>query len=150
MKFRGELELNGKTATGITVPDKIIEQLGAGRRPRVSVTLNGYSFQISLGTMGGQVKIPVSAAIREQAGVRAGDQLEVGIEVATQPAIVAVPDDLAARLAGDTGAKAFFDGLTASQQRGYTEWIEQAKRAETRERRVDQGIDALRNRQVRH
>ncbi|HEY9291395.1 MAG TPA: YdeI/OmpD-associated family protein [Microlunatus sp.] len=150
MKFRGELELNGKTATGITVPDKIIEELGAGRRPRVSVSFNSYTFQIGLGTMAGQVKIPVSGAIREAAGVRAGDQLEVQIELATQPVVVGVPDELRDALAGEPEAKTFFEGLTTSQQRGYTEWIEQAKKPETRQRRVDQALQALQRRQVRH
>lgn len=149
MRFDAELRLNGKTATGIPVPDSVIEGLGGGRRPRVSVSLNGYSFQTSLGTMSGQILIPVSAAVRSAAGIEAGDQLAVEIELATEPAQVAVPDDLRAALAAEPDAHAFFDGLTASQKRGYTDWIEQAKQPETRQRRVAQSLDALREHRTR-
>lgn len=149
MRFDAELRLNGKTATGVPVPESVIEGLGGGRRPRVTVSLNGYSFQTSLGTMSGQVLVPVSAAIRSAAGIAAGDRLEVEIELATAPAQVAVPEDLLAALAAEPEAHAFFDGLTASQKRGYTEWIEQAKQAETRQRRLAQTLTALREHRTR-
>jgi len=149
MRFDAELRLNGKTATGVPVPESILEGLGGGRRPRVTVSLNGYSFQTSLGTMSGQVLIPVSAVVRNAAGIEAGDRLDVEIELATEPAQVAVPEDLRAALAAEPEAHAFFDGLTASQKRGYTEWIEQAKQAETRQRRLAQSLDALREHRTR-
>jgi hypothetical protein len=149
MRFNAELRLGGKTATGIPVPESVIEGLGGGRRPRVTVSLNGYTFQTSLGTMAGQVLIPVSAAVRSAAGVAAGDRLDVEIELATEPAQVAVPEDVRAALAAEPETQAFFDGMTASQRRGYTEWIEQAKKAETRRRRLAQGLDALRAKHVR-
>lgn len=143
MRFDAELRLNGKTATGIPVPDSIIEALGGGRRPRVTVSLNGHRFRTSLGTMSGQVMIPVSGAIRSAAGIEAGDRLDVEIALATEPARVAVPEDLQAALTAEPEVRAFFDGLTVSQKRGYTEWIEQAKKAETCQRRLEQTLDAL-------
>lgn len=149
MRFDAEVRLNGKTATGIPVPEHVVEGLGGGRRPRVDVTLNGHTFQIALGTMSGQVMIPVSAAVRDAAGVAAGDHLDVEIELATAPAPVSVPDDLRAALAAAPEAQAFFAGLTPSQQRGYTEWVEQAKKPETRQRRVEQSVEALADRRTR-
>lgn len=79
MKFRAELQLDGKTATGITVPPEILDALGAGRRPPVRVTINGYVFGTTIGSMRGVAKIPVSAAVRTAAGVSAGDVLDVEV-----------------------------------------------------------------------
>lgn len=149
MKFDAELRLNGKTATGVPVPESVIEELGGGRRPRVSVSLNGYSFLTSLGTMSGQVLIPVSAVVRSAAGIEAGDRLTVEIELASEPAQVAVPEDLRAALVAEPETFAFFEGLSASQRRGYAEWIEQAKKVETRTRRLEQTVEALRERRTR-
>lgn len=149
VRFDAELRLNGKTATGIPVPDSVLEGLGGGRRPQVRVTLNGHSFQTSLGTMSGQVLIPVSAVIRSAAGIEAGDRMDVEIELATAPAPVVVPDDLQLALDDEPDAREFFAGLTASQKRGYTEWVEQAKKAETRQRRLEQTVDALRQHRSR-
>jgi hypothetical protein len=105
MRFRAELELNGKTATGIAVPERIVEGLGGGRRPRVIVAFNRHTFQTSLGTMSGQVLIPVSTAVRGAAGVEASEQLDVEIELSTQPTHVSVPDDLRTTLATDPMAE---------------------------------------------
>ncbi len=115
----------------------------------MKVSLNGYTFQTSLGTVSGQVMIPVSAAVRKAAGIEAGDRLEIEIELAMEPAQVTVPEDLQAALAAEPEARTFFDGLTASQKRGYTEWIEQAKQADTRQRRLEQTLDGLRERRSR-
>ena len=150
MRFQAELSLHGKTATGITVPDEVIEELGAGRRPRVAVTLNGHTFRTTLGSMGGVPTIPVSAAVRDAAEARAGDVLDVGLVVDDTPQTVEVPADLAQALGGDGEARAFFDQLTASQRRGFTDWVVEAKKPETRARRVEQAVAALRNKQRRH
>jgi Domain of unknown function (DUF1905) len=83
MKFRAQLQRDGKTATGITVPDKVVESLGAGKRPRVNVVLNGFAFETTIGVMGGKYKIPVSAERRQAAGVEAGDAVEVTITLRT-------------------------------------------------------------------
>jgi len=149
MRFEAELALHGKTATGIPVPDEVVEGLAAGRRPAVVVRLNGYEFRTTLGSMSGQVLIPVSAAVRSAAGIEAGDRLDVEVDVARTPADVAIPADLQASLAAEPDTSAFFDGLTASQKRGYTEWIDQAKKADTRQRRLAQTLDALRARRTR-
>ena len=75
VKFRAELQQDGKTATGITVPPDVLDALGAGRRPAVAVTINGHTYRSTIGSMGGVAKIPVSSAVRAAADVAAGDML---------------------------------------------------------------------------
>ena len=137
-KFRAELQLDGKTATGITVPAEVIDTLGAGRRPSVSVTIKGHSFRTTIGSMGGVAKIPVSSAVRSAAGVAAGDMLDVELAVDTAPRQVSVPEDLAAALAGQPEAREFFAQLSHSRQQAYVTWIEQARKPDTRASRVAQ------------
>jgi hypothetical protein len=69
MRFRASLQLNGKTATGIRVPDETVASLGPGKRPSVRVTINGYTYRSTVATMGGVYMIPVSAEVRERAGI---------------------------------------------------------------------------------
>lgn len=104
-QFRAALELGGKTATGIPVPDQIVESLGAGRRPPVTVTINGHSYPSTIASMGGRFMLPVSAENRSCAGVSAGDQLDVHIELDTKPRTVDVPADLAEAFGRDAAAK---------------------------------------------
>ncbi|SEL14728.1 protein of unknown function [Streptacidiphilus jiangxiensis] len=85
MLFQATVEATGKTTTGIPVPEEIVTGLGAGKRPPVRVTLNGYTYRTTLGVMGGRTLISVSAAIRQAASVAAGDQLPVTIELDTEP-----------------------------------------------------------------
>jgi uncharacterized protein YdeI (YjbR/CyaY-like superfamily) len=98
--------------------------------------------------MGGVAKIPVSAAVREAAGVSAGDRLQIRLELDEKPRTVSVPEDLDAALAGDPQARAFFDGLSYSRQKAYVAWIEQAKRPETRQERVRRTAELLAQRQT--
>src|SRR3954465_10752197 len=139
-RFRTPLRLNGKTATGISVPPELVEALGAGGRPPVRVTLHAphgsYTYRSTVATMGGELLVGVSAEHRAAAGVAAGDELDVELEHDTEPRVVEVPDDLAAALDADGEARRFFDALSYSHQRAYTSWVEEAKRAETRATRV--------------
>ena len=150
MKFRAELERAGKNATGITVPAEVIDALGGGRRPAVTVTLNGHSYRSTVGVMGGVAKIPVSAAVREAAGVSAGDMLDVEVVADTAPRAVEVPGDLAAALEQNGEARAFFGQLSYSRQHAYVTWIEGAKQAATRTRRVEQAVVLLADHRPQH
>ncbi len=143
MKFRAELERAGKNATGITVPAGVIDALGGGRRPAVTVTLNGHSYRTTVGVMAGVAKIPVSAAVRDAAGVGAGDILDVEVVADTAPRTVEVPGNLAAALAQNTEARTFFGQLSYSRQLAYVTWIEQARQPATRTRRVEQTVALL-------
>jgi bifunctional DNA-binding transcriptional regulator/antitoxin component of YhaV-PrlF toxin-antitoxin module len=144
MKFPATILLGGKTATGVRVPDEIVEALGAGNRPPVRVTLAGYTYQTTVARMRGQFMFPVSAAVREQAGVAAGDQLDVEIELDTSPREVAVPAELAAALKEHPDAKRAFEKLSYTNQKRHVLAIEGAKTAETRQRRLAKAIDELR------
>jgi len=130
--------------TGIVVPEEVIERLGAGKRPPVLVSLNGYEYRTTAGVMGGQHMVPVSAAVRKAAGLRGGDPVRVTLTVADTPREVTVPEDLAAALAADEQAGAFFAGLPNSLQRYHVDNVNAAKSADTRQRRVEKAIALFR------
>ncbi len=71
MTFRATIQRNGKTATGIRVPNEIVSGLGSGKRPAVRVTINGYTYRSTVAPMGGVFMLPVSAEVRAHAGVAA-------------------------------------------------------------------------------
>ncbi len=142
MRFTATLELNGKTATGIEVPSSVVTSLGGGR-PAVVVTLRSHSYRTTLGRMGGRYLIPVSAAVREAAEVAAGDVLDVDISLDTAPRTVEVPDDLATALAAAPGASSAWSRLAYSHQKEWVRSICDAKKPETRARRVAAAVDAV-------
>ena len=144
MTFQGLVELGGKTATGIAVPDEVVTALGSGKRPAVRVTLGGHTYRTTVAPMGGRYFIPLSAENREAAGVAAGDRVDVQIELDSAAREVAVPDDLAEALGRDDQARAFFDGLSFTFRKEWVRWIEESKKPETRATRLQRTIDGLR------
>jgi len=144
MKFHGRVELNGKTATGIEVPAEVVTGLGAGKRPAVRATVNGFTYRTSVAPMGGRFLLPVSAQIRAGAGVAAGDEVDVDLEVDTEPRTVSVPADLAVALDTDPAVRRAFAALSYSQQLRYVQPVEDAKAAATRQRRIDKVLSDLR------
>ncbi|ACZ89654.1 YdeI/OmpD-associated family protein [Streptosporangium roseum] len=149
MKFRTVVILSGKTTTGIQVPQEVIESLGSGKRPRVQVTINGYTYRSSVAPMGGGYMLPINADHRKGAGVAGGEEVDVEIELDTQPREVTLPSDLTEALDGEAGAKQFFDGLSYTQRLSFATWIESAKKAETRQRRLDETVTMLREGRTR-
>ena len=126
--------------TGIVVPEEVITQLAAGKRPPVLVDVNGYEYRNTVGVMGGQHMISISAAVRKATGLAGGDPIRVTLTVAETPRTVAVPDDFAAALAADEQAGAFFGTLSNSLQRYHVDNISAARTTETRQRRIDKAI----------
>jgi hypothetical protein len=149
MKFRATIQLDGKTATGIVVPDEVMAAFGPGKRPPVVVTIKGHTYRSTVGSMRGVSKIPISAENRKSAGVAAGDQVDVEVELDTEPREVTAPLDLAEALKGEADAGRFFEGLSTSHKKAYVAWIESAKKAETRERRVAEAVTMLREGRTR-
>lgn len=126
---------------GIVVPPEIISALGGGKRPGVLVNVNGHEFQTTIGVMGGQCLISVSAAIRKATGLMAGDQVRVALTLAEGPRKVDMPADLAAALDSAPAAKAFFATLSNSLQRYHVDNINAAKAPATRQRRIENAVN---------
>lgn len=140
MKFRAIILLAGKTATGVEVPEKIVTGLGTSKKPAVSVTINKYTYRSSIASMGGKFMLPISAEVRKNAGVEAGDTIDIEVELDTQLREVTVPADLAKALKANPKAKQFFEGQSYSNQLRNVLAIEQAKTDETRQRRIAQTV----------
>jgi hypothetical protein len=144
MRFRATVELGGKTATGIEVPEEVVTALSSGGRPPVSVTIGGHTYRTTVARMGGRYLVPLSAENRMAAGVAAGDEVDVDIEPDAAPREVEVPADLAEALAGDDAARATFDGLSFSHRKEWVRWVEEAKKPETRATRLTKTVESLR------
>jgi hypothetical protein len=144
-RFRAELRSAGDSGgAGFDVPLAVAAALSDAKRPPVTVTVNGHEFRTRLAVYGGQPMVGVSKANRVEAGIDIGDSFEVLIEVDTAPREIAVPPDLAEALAGEPAAAATFDRLSFSHRREYVQWITEAKRPETRARRVADALERLR------
>jgi hypothetical protein len=144
IRFTSTIELGGKTATGFEVPADVVEKLGSTKRPPVRVTIGRHTYRSTIATMGGRFLLPLSAENREAAGVAAGDDVKVSVELDTEPREVEVPTDLAKALAKDPAAKRRFDSLSYSHKRRHVLVIEEAKAPETRARRIDKAVAMLR------
>jgi len=143
MEFRTELESTGGTTTGFAVPASVVEALGAGRRPKVAATVLGYTWRTSIASMGGRFLLGASAAVRDAAGLTAGELYTVAVEVDAAPRSVEVPDDLGAALAASAPAASAWQALTYSRQRQLAEAVLAAKKPETRARRVATTVEQL-------
>ena len=144
MRFRATVLQTGKTTTGIEVPPEIVEALGRGKRPAVTVTINGYTYRNTVAVMGGVYMIGISAEHRAGTGVHGGDEVDVDLELDTAPREVNVPADLAAALDADPDARRTFDALSYSNRSWHTLQVDGAKTVETRQRRIAKSIEALR------
>jgi hypothetical protein len=149
MRFRATLESGGGNTTGFTVPDEVVAALGAGKRPPVVVTINGYTYRNTVAVYGGVYMLGVSAQHREGAGVVAGEELDVELELDTAPREVSVPADLAAALEAEPAARATFEGLSYSNKSWHVLQVEGAKTDATRERRIAKSVEVLKEGRAR-
>jgi bifunctional DNA-binding transcriptional regulator/antitoxin component of YhaV-PrlF toxin-antitoxin module len=143
-RFQTTIELGGKTATGMEVPVAVVEALGAGKRPAVRVTLAGYTYRSTVAPMGGRFLLPVSAQVREGAGVAAGDRVEVEVVLDTEPRELTLPSDFEVALHAAPDAARAFESLSYSNKRRLVLPIEDAKTEETRQRRIQKAVAELR------
>ncbi|MEV4265193.1 YdeI/OmpD-associated family protein [Kribbella sp. NPDC049584] len=147
MKFTAELLSTGRNTAGFEVPESVVEALGGGGRPKVSVTVNGFTFRTSIARMGGRYLLGFSAERRTEAGVAPGEILEVDVELDTAPRELEVPEPLAAALAADR--EAFWETLSYSNRQWHVLQVTSAKTDATRERRIEKSIGMLREGRAR-
>jgi hypothetical protein len=149
MRFRTTILQGDKTATGIRIPDEIVNGLGAGRRPPIRVTIGGYSYRSTVAVLGGAYMVGVSADNRAAAGVKGGDEVDVDIELDSAPREVTLPADLAAALDEQPDARRIFDGLSYSKKQWHVLQVTGAKTDETRQRRIAKSVETLREGRAR-
>jgi hypothetical protein len=149
MRFRTTILQGGRTATGIQVPDEVVEALGAGRRPAVKVTVKGYTYRSTVAAMGGASMISLSAEHRAAAGVAGGEEVDVDIDLDTAPREVSVPVDFAAAVDAEPEARRTFDSLSYSNRSWHVLQVQGAKTEQTRQRRIAKSVDILKRGRAR-
>jgi len=149
MRFRTKMLTAGKTALGFEIPPEVVEGLGAGKRPPVLVTINGYTYRNTVAVYGGVYMVGVSAENRAQAKVKGGDEVDVDLELDTAPREVEVPPELQAALDADPAAKATFEKLSYSNKSWHALQVTGTNNPETRARRIEKNLAALRAGKVR-
>ncbi|WP_329136480.1 YdeI/OmpD-associated family protein [Streptomyces sp. NBC_01476] len=147
MKFRSHVE-PPEPMRGLEVPPEVVKELDAGARPAVTITINGHSWKSRLAIMRGRHLIGFSKANRAAAGVDTGEEVEVELELDTEPRTVVEPEDFADALKADPVARAAYDSLTQSRKREHIRAIEGAKKPETRSRRIAKALATLRERDL--
>lgn len=134
----------GGPATAIELTDAQVEQLGGGRRAPVRVTIADRSASLRLAVMGGRNLIGLSKASRAELGVEIGDTVDALVELDARERTVEVPDDLAAALDADPEVRAAFDALAYSHRKEHVRAVLDAKKPETRARRIAAAVAKLR------
>ena len=144
IQFRAPLQPRGPAAA-VILDDAQVAAVGEGaKRFPVVATVNSYTWRTSVARMGGEFLLGLNKAVRQGAGVEAGDEVDVTVELDTAPREVEVPEALAAALAADPQAEASFEQMAFSHRKEYARWIGEAKQEETRQRRVEQALEMIR------
>ena len=144
IRFKAQLQPRGPAAA-VVLDDAQVATVGEGaKRFPVVATVNGYAWQTSVTRMGGEFLLGLNREVREGAGVEAGDLVDVAVELDVALRDVELPEALVAALAGDSKAKAAFEGMAFTHRKEYARWVADAKREETRQRRVQQAVEMLR------
>src|SRR6059058_3406287 len=129
-------------AAAVVLDEEQVAAVGEGaKRFSVVATVNGYTWRASVARMGGESLLGLNRAVRQEAGVEAGDSVAVRLELDTAPREVDVPEALAAALAADDEARAAFEKLAYTHRKEFARWVDEAKRDETRERRVAKTLE---------
>jgi hypothetical protein len=149
LEFTATLQRRGPAAA-VVLDDEQVAAVGEGaKRFPVVATVEGYTWRTTVTRMRGEFLLGLNATVREGAGVEAGDTVAVEVELDTAPREVDIPDALAAALDGDPAARAAFDALSYTHRKEYARWVEEAKREETRQRRVSQTLQMLKEGKTR-
>jgi hypothetical protein len=142
-RFEAVLEPASGGGMFVEVPLDVESAFGS-KRPPVVATVNGHRFRTTVAVYGGRFYVGLNHGVREAAGVALGDRFVMELERDDEPREVAVPRELAAALDAAPDAKAAFEGLSFTHRREYAEWIAEAKRDETRQRRLAKAVTLLR------
>ncbi|MGH2660480.1 MAG: YdeI/OmpD-associated family protein [Actinomycetota bacterium] len=147
-RFKAELRPSGRGGGGhlVEIPDEVVGALGGKGRISVQATFNGVPYRGSIVKMGGVMVLGVTKAIMAEAGIVAGDSLDVVVENEDAPREVETPPELAKALRKNSISAAAWDKLSYSHRKEYVGYIVEAKKEETRARRVDQTTRALEQR----
>ena len=149
IRFHAQLQARGPAAA-VVLDEEQVAAVGEGaKRFPVVATVNGYTWRTSVARMGGEFLVGLSREVRDGAGVQAGDEVEVSVELDQAPREVDVPEALAAALAADAEAAAAFERMAFTHRKEYARWVAEAKREETRERRVAQAVEMIRTGKTR-
>ena len=144
-----KLEKRGPAAA-VVLDDETVASLGEGaKRFPVAATINGYTWRTTVTRMRGEFLLGLNREVREGAGVEAGDTVDVEVGLDTAPREVEIPEALASALQRDSAAAEAFEGLAYTHRKEYARWISEAKREETRRRRVEQAVQMLREGKTR-
>ena len=125
-----------------------VEATFGSKRPKVKALIEGVPYRGTLVRMGSENHILIILkSIREQIGKTFGDEIKVSVEADVEERVLTVPAELKRVFKSDKEAKSAFEKLSYSHQKEYVKWIEEAKKAETRARRVEQAIQLLKEKQ---
>lgn len=130
-------------ATAIELTDAQVAELGGGKRAAVVVGIGGRTARVRLGVMGGRNLIGLSKAVRAELGVEIGDAVEATVDLDVVERAVEVPGDLAAALDAAPGARSAFDALPFTRRKELARGVAEAKRPETRDRRIAAALAEL-------
>ncbi len=129
--------------------EQVVAVGGGAKRFPVRATVNGHTWRTTVTRMRGEYLVGLNQAARAAAGVEAGDVAQLRLELDTETREVEVPPALARALNENADARARFDGLAFTHRKEFARWIEEAKRDETRDRRVSQTLEMLRQGKTR-
>jgi len=142
-RYESKLDAPQRGGSAVVVPDSVVEALGGNVRARVAGTLNGVEFKSNLMRYRGVVWLGVHKATMQAAGISHGDPVTVEMSLDETPRVVEVPEALEQALAKDTAARAAFEALAFTHRKEYAQWVAEAKKEETRDRRVAETIERL-------
>lgn len=141
--FTAVIQNAGGGGAFVEVPFDVEKEFGS-KKPRVRALIEGVPYRGLLTRMGSEHHLLIILkGIREQIGKTFGDEITITVEPDTEPRVLEIPDDLTKALQKEQEAKAFFDKLSYTHQKEYVNWINEAKKEETRQNRITKTIEML-------
>jgi hypothetical protein len=141
--FTAVIQNAGGGGAFVEVPFDVEAAFGS-KRPKIKALIEGVPYRGLLVRMGGpNHMLIILKGIREQIGKTFGDEVKIIVEPDTEERVIEIPKDLLKELKKDKETKAFFDKLSYTHQKEYVRWVDEAKKAETRQNRIVKTIEML-------